>query len=424
MVSSYWRRGRGLVSMPGTSINTPGFNVLRVSSGPWFVVYNPGSLVIGNPITISVDPRIFPAQAVTAASTLIDAGMLQLQVRPGKPPSGQVVLQSGVWTFTGPGYRSALLTAFDGFLQQAEKLEAGPLRPGAADALRALVAPQIPATFPESLYLSYGVFSQANPARGYFDVRPGMRLGLAFEQRQFVPPNLGAAPLSGFVGGATVTTDVVSLNGPSGTPRLGLDAFFSAVRLPPVPPAAGGAGGVVDLVAAAAGLRHVRVCYPAQSFPGADSAGTVGPAGNVALLGAPDLATLATATSSYYNSGNAGSNLLGYFRGRTVIRAHIPLLVNGAELRYVPLGTTVRQLLEPLRVVPRLTGIVDSSASAALSYQRYLPGLGLTELYGSDAYQQLTLASSDGPDASGADVLDFPVLAGDALWLPRPGSPS
>jgi hypothetical protein len=410
--------------MPGTSINTPGFNVLRVSPGPWFVVYNPDSLVIGNPITIPVDHRIFTAQAVTAASTLIDAALLQLQVWPDNLPSGQVVLQGDVWTFTGPGYRSALLTAFDGFLQQAEKLEASTLRPGAADALRALVAPRIPATYAEGLYLSYGVFSQANPARGYFDVRPGMRLGLAFEERQFVPPNLGAAPLSGFVGGATVTTDVVSLGGPSGAPQLGLDAFFSAVRLPPVPPAAGGAGGIVDLVAAAAGLRHLRVCYPALSFPGADSAGTVGAAGNAALLGAPDLATLATATSSYYNSGNAGSNLVGWFRGRTVLRAHGPLLVNGTEPRYVPLGTTVRQLLEPLRVLPRLTGIVDGNASAALNYQRYLPGLGLTELYASDAYQQMTLAGGDGPDASGADVLDFPVLAGDALWLPRPEAPS
>jgi hypothetical protein len=410
--------------MPSTSIDTPGFNVLRVSPGPWFVVYNPDSLTIGDPITIPVDDRVFNGPALTAASTLIDTGMLQLQVKPGNPPARQVVLQSDVWTFTGPGYRPALLAAFDGFLQQAEKLEASTLQPGAADVLRALVAPRLPATYAESLYLSYGVFSQANPGCGYFDVRPGMRLGLAFEERQFVPPNLGAAPLSGFVGGATATTDVVSLGGPSGAPQLGLDAFFSAVRLPPVPPAQGGAGGIVDLVAAAAGLRHLRVCYPALPFPGADSAGTVGAAGNVALLGAPDLRTLATATNSYYNSGNAGSNLVGWFRGRTVIRATIPVLVNGTELRYVPLGTTVRQLLEPLRVLPRLAGIVDSSASAAVNYQRYLPGLGLTELYASDAYQQLTLAGGDGPDASGADVLDFPVLAGDALWLPRPGSPS
>ena len=172
---------------------------------------------------------------------------------------------------------------------------------------------------------------------------------------------------------------MVSRGSPAGAPRLGLDALFTAVRLPPVPPAAGGAGGIVAS-GSAAGVRHLRVCYPARSFPGADSARTVGAAGNVAVLGAPDLATLTSATNSYYTSGDAGAYLVGYFRGRTVIRAQIPVLLNGTQLCYVPVGTTARQLLEQLRVLPRLPGIVDSSASTALNYSRYLPGLGVTEL--------------------------------------------
>jgi hypothetical protein len=64
---------------------------------------------------------------------------------------------------------------------------------------------------------------------------------------------------------------------------------------------------------------------------------------------------------------------------------------------------------------------VDGNASAALNYRRYLPGLGVTELYRPDSYQKLTLAGGDGPDSSGADALDFPVLAGDAMSLPSPG---
>lgn len=407
--------------MSGSSIDVPGFNVLRISAGPWFIVFNPGQLATGYPITFGLDNRLFGPHPLPASGTLIDAGMLQLQVRPGHAPSCDVVLQGSVWTFTGPGCRPALLAAFDEFLQRAEGLEGGTLRPGAAEALRALLAPRIPATYAESLYLSHGVFSQDNPARGYFDAQPGMRLALQFEDRQFVPPNAGTGLLSGFVGGATVTTDVVSLGSPSGAPRLGLDAFFSAVRLPPVPPAQGGAGGVVDLVGTAAGARHLRVCYPARSFPGADGAGAVGAAANVALLGSADLATLTAATNGYYDSGDAGANLVGWFRGRTVIRGQIPLLVNGTQLCYVPVGTTVRQLLEQFRVLPRLPGIVDGNASAALNYRRYLPGLGVTELYRPDGYQKLTLAGGDGPDSSGADALDFPVLAGDAMSLPSPG---
>ena len=406
--------------MPGIFTDFPGFQVLRVSEGPWFVVFNPGRLDIGDPITVHVDRRLLIPEALPASGTLIDAGVLQLGVRSGDPWPGEIILHDSVWTFTGPGYRPALLAAFDEFLQQAEGLEGSTLRPGATEALRAVLAPRIPATYVESLYLRYGLFSQDNPACSYFDVQPGMRLSLEFEERQFVPPNAGSGLLSGFVGGPAVTTDVVSRGSPSGAPRLGLDAFFAAVRLPPVPPAAGGAGGVVDLVGATAGLRHLRVCYPARSFPGADGAGTVGAADNVVLLGAPDLVTLAAATTSYYASGDAGASLVGYFRGRTVIRALIPLLVNGTQLRYVPVGTTVRHLLEPFRVLPRLPGIVDHDASDALNYQRYLPGLGVAELYQPDSYRPLTLAGGHGPDSAGADALDLPVLAGDALSLPGP----
>ncbi len=434
--------------MPGPAIDNSGFNVMRVSGSPWFIVFNPDPqaqgnpqaagqhLAVGNQFTVGVDPLLVVAKALPgAAATPFSGTMLQLRLAPGNPPSSyQIVLQPGVWptaqaTYAWPGYRTALLADFDGLLRAAEKLESSTLQPGAAEALRALLAARIPATYAESLYFSYGVFSQANPPRGYFDVRPGMRLAVEFEERQYVPPTAGTGLFSGFVGGATASADVISRGGPSGTPQLGLDAFFSVVRLPPIPPAAGGAGGIIDLVSATAGLRHLRVCYPAQSFPGADEGGRAGPASNVTLLGAPDLATLASATNAYYSSGAAGANLIGWFRGRTVIRACVPLLVNGSQLRYVPVGSTLRHLLEQFWVVPRLTGIVAGGASPdPVNYLRPTPGVGLSQLYGDEAYSQLTLAGGDGIDSTGADVMDFPVLAGDVLPLPKslpdPGSGS
>lgn len=404
--------------MPGHQLGSPGYHVLRIPPGPWFVAFNPGGLNVGDPISIPVDPRLLTAEGLKASGTLINAGMFQFQVRQGNPPTTETLLQASVWTFAGDGYRQAVLSAFDQFLQDAEKLEGSTLRPGATEALRALVAPRIPATYAESLYFSYGVFSQGNPARSYVDVQPGMRLGVEFEEWQFVPPDATMSPLSGFVGGATAVTDVVSQAGPSGAPRLGLDAFFAAVRPPQITGAGSGAGGVVDLVTITAGVRHLRACYPV-SFPSADGSGVAGPLSNVALLGAPDLATLATATTSYYDRGDAGASLVGWFRGRAVLRTHIPLLVNGTQ-RYVPVGTTVRHLLEPW-VLPRLPGIVDGNGSAALNYRRYLPSLGLAQLYDQHAYPPVMLADGDGPDSSGADVLDLPVLAGDALRMPRPG---
>lgn len=194
--------------MPGQQLGSPGFHVLRISPGPWFIAFNPGNQNVGDPITVPVDQRLLTAEGLKAYGTLIDAGMFQLQVRQGNAQASEAVVQGSVWTFAGDGYRQAVLSAFDEFLQDAEKLERSTLRPGATEALRALVAPRIPATYAESLYFSYGVFSQDN--RSYVDVQAGMRLGVEFEEWQFVPPDAATNPLSGFVGGATAVTEVIS----------------------------------------------------------------------------------------------------------------------------------------------------------------------------------------------------------------------
>ena len=82
----------------------PGFNVLRVSPGPWFVVFNPGGLTVGDALAVAADPRLLIAGALPASGTLIDVSMIQLQVLPGPPPSCQIVLPGSVWTFASPGY--------------------------------------------------------------------------------------------------------------------------------------------------------------------------------------------------------------------------------------------------------------------------------------------------------------------------------
>lgn len=125
-------------------------------------------------------------------------------------------------------------------MAKAEKLEGVALRPGATEVLRRIVAQRVPATHPETLYLTHGLFSRDGTAQTYFDVQPGMRLRLDFSHCQFVPSTLGATGLSGFVGGPTVIADVVGIPSPSGVPKIGVDAFLSAVRLPPIATAQGG----------------------------------------------------------------------------------------------------------------------------------------------------------------------------------------
>jgi hypothetical protein len=414
----------------GQRIDFTGFNVLRIGSGPWCVLFSPHGLTVGADIVVDVDHRLFVQGARPTSGTLVDVGMFALAATGGAAPSGQVTIDRGVWSFADTGYRAELVSAFDRFLQASEGLEKTTLQPGATEVLRWSVAQNVPATYAESLYLAHGVFSLDNPAQTYFDAQPGMRLRFDFENRQFVPPNVGAPVLSGFVGGPAVTADVVSVPGPSGAPRTGVDGFLSAVRLPPLAVAQGGFGDVVDLSAAVAlgaasatarqparGLRHLRFCYPARAFPGADSGGIVGPAGNIAVLGADDLTTLAAATKAYYTSGNAGAQLVGYFRGRTVVQPQIPVLVGGARPLFVPVGTTVRQLLERFAPMPRVPGFVDAGASAALGYQRRSGAVDVSALYAAGSYAPVTLAQG-AADATGADPLELPVLAGDVFTTP------
>jgi hypothetical protein len=220
------------------------------------------------------------------------------------------------------------------------------------------------------------------------------------------------------VGGPTVIADIVGTTGPAGLPKVGIDAFLSAVRLPPVPVSPGGFGNVIDLAAALVpGLRHVRFCYPARFFPGADSGGVATAAGNIAVLGADDLTTLANATAAYYAKGDPGAQLIGYFRGRTAIQPQIPILMGGTERRFVPVGTTARQLLERFAPAPRLPGFVDGGASTALNYQRRQAALDISSIYSSASYAPVTMAGG-GLDLSGADALDFPVLASDIFHPP------
>jgi hypothetical protein len=411
----------------GQPIKFPGFNVVRIGSGPWCTLYKPDdvSITAGDDIVVEVDRRLFSNANLPAAGILVDANPFALSVA-GSPGSASCRITAGgsVWTFSDAAFRTSMVAALDLFLRKAEALEATVLRPGATEVLRALLAPRLPLTYAETLYVTHGVFSRDDTGQTYFDVRPGTRLRIDFTQCQFVPPNMGPSGLSGFVGGPTVTTDVVALASAGGRPAIGVDTFLSAVRLPPTGAAPTGFGDVVDLSAALAtnatgrpaapGMRHVRFCYPARSFPRADSGGNLSPAFNIAVLGAADLATLETATAAYYKTGDAGAQLLGFFRGRAVVQPLIPVLVDGSRRHFVPVGTTVRQLLEWFAPVPRLPGFVNEGMSTFLQRRRMCLDVG--SLYGA-GYAPVVLADA-GLDRTGADALDAPVLAADRLTSP------
>ena len=141
--------------------------------------------------------------------------------------------------------------------------------------------------------------------------------------------------------------------------------------------------------------------------------------GNVALLGADDLTTLAAATTAYYTSGHPTAALVAYFRGRATVVPELPCFVD-STLRYVPVATTFRHVLEPFGVLSRLPGLLDSGGARSIYddhlYRRHVPGVDVGSLFDTkNRYLPVRLLDLAGTDGSGADMLDFPVLARDAL---------
>ena len=111
-----------------------------------------------------------------------------------------------------------------------------------------------------------------------------------------------------------------------------------------------------------------------------------------------------------------------FFRGRAALIPEIRVSLDG-EAVHVPVGTTVRQLLERGHVVPLRPGPGQASADlAGITMTRSLGGLvevadDLADGLAFDRREPVLLdrASVGTPSAVGLDRFDLPLLHGDAL---------
>jgi hypothetical protein len=254
--------------------------------------------------------------------------------------------------------RQALRANFASFCTQVEALELTKktLVVGGATVIIQRVAEALPVPIGDSLLYRAGF----NPGFGannspYVDLQPGMRLRLDFAANQFVGPG---SPLNGLVGAGQCFFHI----GRDSNQRIVFDTFLSAIAAPETsaPLGQATASGAIDLQAAGAARRHYRLFYPTQ-LPAATAPGDARLNRNVALIGADTLPDLAAATDAYQQSGAlaaaAKDNLpiiaLG-FRGRAIAVPEIGVYVNRqvgdtirhTALTYVPIGTTLRQLLD------------------------------------------------------------------------------
>ncbi|MDX2215870.1 MAG: LamG-like jellyroll fold domain-containing protein [Oculatellaceae cyanobacterium bins.114] len=288
-----------------------------------------------------------------------------------------------------------------------EKVEERSLYPGALTLVKARIAERLPLPLDQLLYYYYGF----EPDKNIIDLHGGMRLRVDYQTYQFVHPASPSAS-SGFVGSGTTYYHLNSYrrNGP--IPFLGLDAFLSALSLTTQPNQELGFGGGIDLFRVGYRMPYGRLVYPRQV---AGNEGLPNGERTTALIGAKSLVDLNQATQRLLSTGRLESTndyLSVFFRGRATVIPEIAVFVQG-QPEYVPVGTTLRQVLERYASVPM--GLPGQT----LTLQMGTPRISRLIHEGIDdapSYRFVNLSNAQAT-AIGWDPYDLPVVKGDRIFL-------
>ncbi len=325
----------------------------------------------------------------------------------------KLTIAAGVAKFND---RTTVRDRFDNFMQLLEAAEGTAVQPGATRVLHRIVADQMPATFDDSLYFHYGfVKGDSTNLRTFIDLHPGMRLRVDSQLGQLSPTPPTASTDGGFafgyVPGGSIYCDIVEGDPLRGIAPLAFDAFLASTALPQVDNRGAIASGVVDLQSALRQKRWFRLCYP-PNFLAADSAVIGDSSQTIAILGSDTLANLAKATDDYYrkSSSPVPTNVSIVFRGRVTVIPEIAVFANGAPV-FVPVGTTVRQLVSRFIPVPRFADVQFKG----MKLKRFVLGPTLTSPDSSPFrnFVDVSFTAGDPLVAGPANAFDLPLLAGD-----------
>lgn len=325
--------------------------------------------------------------------------------------------------------RSALMSNFTDFLQNIEtQFElTGMLVPGATFRIGQQIADWIPAPLGETLFYRYSVSSGfAMGTVPCVDVRPGMRLRVETQVSQYIT---AASPLNGYVGSGRFSFLVSSVPG-GGSRVVAFDPFLGTIRTPainPPIPSPAVAGGLLDLQSASAPQKYWRLFYP-PSVPRSSQPGDLASNDNTTLVGAQTLAQLNAATASYPQSSPPSVSTI--FLGRAIAIPEIPIWLTvqtpsgnviQTVLEYIPIGTTLNNLIERFTVPPlnpRQLATIPPVSTPLASVSR------ITFATSTSAQSPLSMATVGGISwytQSVASVttamLDLPLIAGDVVTL-------
>jgi hypothetical protein len=357
-------------------------------------------------------------QPTTQALVKNDDFVIDMVVNGGFQPPHQADVDITVqltgknaWS-TAAAARAALRQNFLSCIQQIEskfELSASPwLIPGATSIIAGAIVQNMPLPLTEVLLyacgLESGIGTGTPPA---VDVIPGMRLRCEPSVRQYVaPPNQA---FSGYVASGSLGWDVTN-SVVSGTTVQVFDAFLGSVASPqvtpppqitPQPSTPAPLYNLIDLQLASTSFKYHRLIYPENVIAGS-AVGTVSDQQNIQLVGANNLTDLRT-----------NPPYTRIFFGRDVVIPEICIwfCITGTALQpfYVPLGTTVNNMLE------RFTRWKPLSADAKNFIKLFRFGYSAQALGSINGFPVAFAQQTDA--ITNLHVLDLPLWPGDALFL-------
>ena len=256
-----------------------------------------------------------------------------------------------------------------------------------------------------------------------------------FEQYQFTGPGQSSPLLNGMVGNATSYYELgqylwQAAQAGGGTltiDEIGFNSFLSPMQGFDVATSSGGGAGMLDMYSSGLRQPFIRVFYP-SAMASADSAGSVGAAGNVAIVAAASFTDMEAATTAFTTGEPFPSSVtVLWLRGRAAVVPEISVIVNN-EQQWVAVGTTVRQLLNQrgTYVMRPLAGPSAGGELDGITIARSVAGLtdpsaaeSGRKAFHSTQLAPIMLSSNTGLQSyyDGSDYLDMPLLAGDSISL-------
>lgn len=344
----------------------------------------PPSFTYKSPIQFTISSLYSGTGAITGTYENDDFAFSLSQQGSGPPTQSNVLANvtlkaNNMWKCADSA-RSALMANFTDFLQNIESTFelSGILFPGATNLVGQQIADRMPAPMIESLFYRYA-FSPGFSAgtKPYVDIRAGMRLLLETQVSQFLSPT---SSMNGYISDGRFPLTIDSVATSNGR-VIAFDAFLGNIKSPTITGASTNpvvAGGAIDLQPVSGQRKYWRLFYP-QSIGAPSATGDQTTTNNITLIGTQTLAQLNTATTAYPSCDTSGTppNICSIFLGRAIAIPEIPIwiIVRGqTALEYVPLGTTIANIIQrfttiPLSPTPSVVSIsrVSSASTSGLS---------------------------------------------------------